>query len=85
MAPEIINNWKVTMQRIDPDQGSVYRASADVFSSTVVLWECLTLQQPYVDAEGNPVRDERGQKLVGVTLTDAIVAGRRPSEGRMRG
>ena len=61
----------------------MYRPSADVFSSTVVVWECLTGEQPYVDTAGNPARDQRGMKLVGVTLTDAIVAGRRPAVGRI--
>ena len=83
MAPEIIENWKVRAQRITAEEGSVYRASADVYSSTVVLWECLTCEQPYVDAAGNALRDERGRKLVGVDLADAIVAGLRPSAGRI--
>jgi len=83
MAPEIIENWKVLAQRITPQEGSVYKASADVFSGAVVLWECLTCEQPYMDAAGNALRDERGRKLVGVDLTDAIVAGLRPSAGRI--
>ena len=83
MAPEIIENWKVLAQRITPQEGSEYKASADVFSGAVVLWECLTCEQPYMDAAGNALRDERGRKLVGVDLTDAIVAGLRPSAGRI--
>ena len=83
MAPEIIDNWRVSTGRITAQEGNVYRPSADVFSTTVVVWECLTGEQPYVDAAGNPTRDERGMKLVGVTLTDAIVAGRRPGVGRI--
>merc|ERR1711965_473173 len=83
MAPEIIENWKVATQRISADEGSRYTPSADVFSSTVVLWECLTRQQPYVDAAGNALRDERGRKLVGVDLMDAVVAGLRPSAVRI--
>ena len=83
MAPEIIDNWRVSTGRITAQEGNVYRPSADVFSTTVVVWECLTGEQPYVDAAGNAARDERGMKLVGVTLTDAIVAGRRPGVGRI--
>ena len=52
MAPEIIDNWRVSTGRITAQEGNVYRPSADVFSTTVVVWECLTGEQPYVDTAG---------------------------------
>ena len=79
MAPEIIENWKVNQGAV----GSVYKPSADVFSLTVLVWECVTCQKPYMDAEGNALRDEQGKKLERVRLDDAIVEGLRPSEGRI--
>ena len=73
MAPEILENWKVEKG----EQGSAYMPSADVFSATVVVWECLTAQEPYTDAK-DPVK---GYTLKGVVLGDHIVAGLRPSSG----
>ena len=74
MAPEILENWKVQVPNNTTVTGSAYEFSADVYSTTVVVWECLTAQQPYVDAR-DPAT---GRKLVGVFLGDAIVAGLRP-------
>jgi len=74
MAPEIFENWRVACKG---EQGSLYMSSADVFSATVVVWECLTTQLPYSDA-----RDAvKGYKLRGVELGDHIVRGLRPSAG----
>ena len=78
MAPEIIENWKVTAQQVTPEQGSVYAPPADTFSATVVVWECLTGQEPYVNAS-----DSTGRMLSSAVLMDAIVGGLRPSTGRI--
>jgi len=71
MAPEIIENWKWNVE------GSVYTTAADTFSATVVVWECLTSQEPYTDtramSSGGPLRP--------VQLMDAVVGGLRPSTG----
>jgi len=75
MAPEILENWKVGSGKITAEEGSIYESSADVYATTVVLWECLTAQQPFVDARDSAT----GRKLLGVFLGDAIVAGLRPS------
>jgi len=75
MAPEILENWKVGAGKISAEEGSIYESSADVYATTVVLWECLTAQQPFVDA----LDSATGRKLLGVFLEDAIVAGLRPS------
>ena len=80
MAPEIIENWKVLASDA---AGTVYRPSADVYSATVCVWECLTCQQPYVDTAGDALKDQWGKKLVGLTLTDGVVDGLRPSMGRI--
>ena len=79
MAPEILDNWKVRAHTnsAEQDTGSHYESSADVYSATVVVWECLTAQQPYLDAR----HPATGRKLLGVLLGDAIVAGLRPSSG----
>ena len=74
MAPEILENWKVRRHQA---AGSVYSRAADVFSATIVVWECVTKQVPYVHAR-NPVN---GYKLQGPILGDHIVAGLRPSSG----
>jgi len=73
MAPEIQENWRVRLG----EEGSPYLPSADVFSATLVVWECLTAQTLYEDVK-HPVK---GTKLRGVDLADHIVAGLRPSTG----
>ena len=73
MAPEILENWKVP----NGSEGSPYLYSADVFSATVVVWECLSARIPYEEAS-DPVK---GYKLLGAVLGDHIVAGLRPSSG----
>ena len=65
---------KVTALKKPPEEGAVYVPSADVFSATVVVWECLTAQEPYI----SPVDL---MALSPVELMDAVVGGLRPSTG----
>ena len=74
MAPEIIENWKVHKNGAE---GSEYLRSADVFSATIVLWECLSALIPYEGAKD----PDTGYSLFGSMLGDHIVAGLRPSTG----
>ena len=63
---------KVTALKKPPEEGAVYVPSADVFSATVVVWECLTAQEPYI----SPVDL---MALSPVELMDAVVGGLRPA------
>jgi len=83
MAPEIIENWKVGAGRIPAAEGTPFRPSADVFSATVMTWECLTCEQPYLDTNRDAIRNSQGRKLVGSTLADAVIGGVRPTMGRI--
>ena len=73
MAPEIHENWKVR----NGAAGASYATPSDVFSATIVVWECLSGQMPYKDAR-HPVK---GYMLLGSVLGDAVMAGLRPSDG----
>jgi len=82
MAPELIENWKVrrikqTESTDSPFEGSAYTTGADVYSLSVVLWECFTQRQPYVE-----IRHEASQMPLAearpFALGDQIVNGLRP-------
>ena len=76
MAPEIHSNWKVTARKIQPEEGSLYLPSADVYSLTVVVWELVTELQPYAAAKDSVT----GRLLAGYELADQIMAGLRPCD-----
>jgi len=78
MAPEIFENMKVGSSRFPQAEGTPYRASADVYSTTIVLWECLSGCYPYVP----PPNDSTGNPLQGCFFFDQVVErGLRPCNG----
>jgi len=83
MAPEILENWKVSARKKDADgiliRGTCYDTPADVFSSAVVLWECLTQRQPFAEVR-HPTRDKPLLDADRLMLGDWIVGGLRPSD-----
>ena len=76
MAPEIYENWRFERGTAD---GTTYDYSADIFSLTIVVWECLTRQQPYAATTD----ESTGRPLKGIHLCDCITNGLRPSSGRI--
>ena len=52
-APEILSNRR-WFQALDTNsnssEGTAFTAQADCFSLSIVIWECMTAQEPYADA-----------------------------------
>jgi len=52
-APEIFLNWKVQARKQseegEPIKGTSYMPEADCYSLSIVLWECCTQLQPFID------------------------------------
>jgi len=60
MAPEIIDNWKVTARRCledgTPVRGNAYSKASDCFSLAIIVWECEVQRAPYSDFPLHPKR-----------------------------
>jgi len=83
MAPEIIENWKVTGKKKNEDgtlvKGSRYTMQADCFSLAVIIWECLSEGCPYI-AVYHPKRNRLMLDVDRFMLGDLIVEGLRPGD-----
>jgi len=82
-APEIFLNWRVSAQKQDQEgqliRGTSYMPEADCYSLSIVLWECCTQLQPFMDVM-HPVKSKPLMMVDQYQLGDLIAEeGIRPS------
>jgi len=82
-APEIFLNWRVSAQKKDHEgkliKGTNYMPEADCYSLSIVLWECCTTLQPFMDVM-HPVKRKPLMLVDQYQLGDCIAEeGVRPS------